>query len=283
MKIYSNKKIRNEFTTYLQDEISQLTQELVLVVYLLSDDPSSRKYVGMKQKMADSFGISVLVRTFVEKDYPTIQAQLIKDGDNSRIHGIIIQLPIIEELNDLVYLIPPHKDVDLLNPQSTLHDLQILQPTVQAINICLNDFIAPDTSILQKIQNVDYYSTHTVCVVGQGRLVGNPFTEFIGSLPSSELLIIDKDTPEPTTVSQNADLIVTGAGVPGLINPQWLNRSTIVIDASTSDDNGQLVGDVDRTAEYLETQSLIPSPGGIGPITVLSLFYNLMVLNKLGT
>ena len=103
----------------------------------------------------------------------------------------------------------------------------------------------------------------------------------------SNVHIIDTKTKDPKTLLQNADIIVSGAGRPHFIKPDMIKKGVVLLDAgtstelstSTSDAGGKLVGDIDP--ECAKKAFLFsPVPGGIGPVTVAMLFYNLLTLTS---
>jgi len=273
MNIYSNTRIKQEYSEYLLQSIRQSEHNPVLAVYLIGDNPASLKYVSMKQKMASSYGIDVLVRAFpVDASLDQVSAQIQKDNTSPDVSGIIVQLPIPQGLTPLLALIETRKDVDVLNPNSPVI---LIQPTVQAALITLNDILTPHAPIEEKLNSTKSMIGKIFVTVGQGTLVGKPITEFMKK-NNIEVLEIDKHTKNPHMICQKGDIIVSGAGVPGLITPKWIKKGSIIIDAATSNADGQLKGDVDMTQEFDDSITVVPSPGGIGPLTVLSLFLNVM-------
>jgi methylenetetrahydrofolate dehydrogenase (NADP+) / methenyltetrahydrofolate cyclohydrolase len=275
-------RTKAEYQAFVQSQLNLFTIKPKLVVYLIGEDPASIKYVTMKQRLALNLGIQVIVRHYRVPVLNGIKVDLQKDVEDTSINGIIIQLPLKNEYVSLLDLIPANKDVDLLN-LGNQGSGTILQPTVQAIMLVINDLLHPQSDFESKLKvksNFEGLLNYHFAVIGQGKLVGKPVASFLQSL-GCQVTIIDIDTPNPKSLSSQADIIISGAGSPGLIDATWLKPGAIVIDASTSNDNGQLVGDINLQSNFDASATIVPSPGGIGPLTVYSLFYNLIVLSQL--
>ena len=89
--------------------------------------------------------------------------------------------------------------------------------------------------------------------------------------------MVDGPVPDLGMYTQSADIVVLGAGVPGLLQPEMVREGIIVLDGGTTEDGGALTGDADpRCAE--KALLFTPVPGGVGPITVSVLYQNLLQL-----
>jgi len=115
-----------------------------------------------------------------------------------------------------------------------------------------------------------------VLVIGNGKLVGEP----VGIMLSHEGIMFDvvnKSTDEITRneIIRNADVIISGVGIPHLIKPDMIQPGVILIDAGTSEQSGKLAGDIDPACADVASY-ITPVPGGVGPITVVALFRNLL-------
>jgi 5,10-methylene-tetrahydrofolate dehydrogenase/methenyl tetrahydrofolate cyclohydrolase len=113
-------------------------------------------------------------------------------------------------------------------------------------------------------------------VLGHGRLVGVPVAVWLKE-QGADVAIIDKPMPNLADFTKNADIIVCGTGVPGIIKPEMLKHGVVLFDAGTSEDGGVIVGDATPHCEEIAS-IFTPVPGGIGPITVAMIFKNLLIL-----
>ena len=118
------------------------------------------------------------------------------------------------------------------------------------------------------------FTGKVVAIIGQGILVGSPLVKYLLDR-NATIISVNKDTPNAKSLTSQADVIFSGAGVAGLVNYNWIKKDAIVIDAATSGIGGEIFGDVDQ--EGLDQSIyLCPSPKGVGPITVLYIFLNLL-------
>ena len=116
-------------------------------------------------------------------------------------------------------------------------------------------------------------------VVGQGRLVGEPVTAWLRQRGAS-VTVLTRESSDRSALA-NADLIVTGAGVAGLIRPEDITQGCVLIDAGTSESDGSIVGDADPACA-LKASVFTPVPGGVGPVAVACLFRNAAFLARNG-
>ncbi len=170
--------------------------------------------------------------------------------------GIIVQLPI-PDADTLLAQLPSQKDVDALGPNPLVR-----APVAGAVAEILSRF------------SVEVVGKRAV-VVGAGRLVGTPVAMLLKEL-GAEVSIITQTTGSLTDL-KSADLVVSGVGEPGLIQPAMLKPGVVLIDAGTSESAGKLAGDTDPTCAEIASV-FTPVPGGVGPIAVAMIFKNLFDL-----
>ncbi|MFA5001324.1 MAG: bifunctional 5,10-methylenetetrahydrofolate dehydrogenase/5,10-methenyltetrahydrofolate cyclohydrolase [Candidatus Paceibacterota bacterium] len=240
-------------------------KNLRLDVVWVGDNAVSEKYVERKKKIGEEIGIEVVVHELIaditEED---LISEIEKLNNDERVNGIIVQLPLPKQLDEskILNLVAPEKDVDALS-----HEAKVLSPTVGAIK-----------EILER-NNVDFRNKKIV-VLGKGKLVGRPVAIWL-TQEGGEVVVIDSKTSDTDSLKflQTADIIVSGVGQPGLIKPASIKMGVILIDAGTSESEGQLKGDADPACA--EKCSLFTSvPGGVGPLTVVMLFKNLLSLSE---
>lgn len=221
-------------------------------------DAVTDSYVRIKARAAERLG-AVLVTRVLDAGTTTAQAQdavrsLVQDG----VDGIVVQLPLPSGVNTQAVLaeIPAHLDVDGLSDEAI-----VLPPVACAVEeILVRAGVDPAGKI--------------AVVVGAGRLVGVPVVRMLRERGALVTAVDKGDSYEPL---RTADIIVSGAGVPGLIQPDMIKGGVVLIDAGTSELGGKVVGDIDPLCE--ERASLCtPVPGGVGPIAVAMIFKNLIEL-----
>ena len=204
-----------------------------------ASDGATDSFIKIKSRVAQRLGVEV-VRGELE--------DLIKTCD-----GIIVQLPIANS-EALLAALPPQKDVDALG-QAPL----VRAPVAEAINEVLH------------LHEVRPRGKKAV-VVGAGRLVGAPAAKLLRELGADVEIVTNHDGHLMSV--KNADIVVLGAGEPGLIKPDMLKPGVVLIDAGTSEQGGKLAGDADPACAQVSSV-FTPVPGGIGPIAVAMIFKNL--------
>jgi len=157
------------------------------------------------------------------------------------------------------------KELDIDNINYEGEETDILPPVVGAI-----------AEIAQR-HDVDFAGKNVV-VIGRGRLVGKPATLWAKS-QGAVVTVIDKDTEDADSIMREADIIISGAGVPSLITPDKIKDGVIIFDAGTSEEGGELKGDADQACAS-KCSLFTPVPGGVGPITIAILLRNLVTLSN---
>ncbi|MGM0439112.1 MAG: tetrahydrofolate dehydrogenase/cyclohydrolase catalytic domain-containing protein [Patescibacteria group bacterium] len=263
--IFNCKKLAEEELKRLKNS---LNQNLSLGVVQVGDDEVSEVFINEKRKAAEKIGVEFNHYKFPKNIlFNSLKKEIQKLSDD----GLIVQLPIKGDLKaqKVLNLVPFEKDIDVLAESSLgkffTGRLNILPPTVGAIDKVL------------KVNNIDL-TGQLVAVIGPGRLVGKPAVNYF-LLNKASVITIDENTKNPEELTKKADIIITGVGKPEFIDSSFIKKGAVVIDAGTSKKNGKLVGDV-NTEEIKEIVKLVtPVPGGVGPLTVVSLLDNLIKRN----
>jgi methylenetetrahydrofolate dehydrogenase (NADP+) / methenyltetrahydrofolate cyclohydrolase len=273
--LYDNSGIKMQFETYLLEQFQKLTTTPTLHIIQVGDDFASSKYISIKQKVGVRLGVNVEFHHFVQSATLAEVYELVQNISTENT-GLIYQLPLPDGLSVLADIILPQMDVDLLSiDQEVLWKKGFLPPTIGAIDLTLKDIMKFTQSDFEQniTSNIDL-SGKVVAVIGQGRLVGKPLLRYLGDRGAT-IISINVDTKNPSKLTLLADIVICGAGSKNLVDASWLQPGAIVIDAATSEDSGSLVGDVD-IHNISDDTILSPSPGGVGKLTVLYLFYNLL-------
>ncbi len=260
--IVDGKKIAEKIYSKIRNEVELLSHTPRLAIITCAPTFETQKYLDLKKKKATEVGIATgiihLPEESTTEDFQKIIAHTVSESD-----GIIVQLPLPQGIDIRVVLntVPPSHDVDALNQEST----HVLPPVVGAIEEILGTY------------EVSSFNKH-VTILGSGRLVGVPASQWFES-HGSYVSIVTKETEDISFYTKNADIIVCGTGVPGLLLPSMIKDGVMILDAGTSEERGLLKGDADPACA--EKASLFtPVPGGIGPVTVAVLLRNLIVLMK---
>lgn len=227
-----------------------------LAIVQTIDDPVIDMYVRLKRR----YGEDVLVDVELHKiDQSEAVAVIERLNADESVHGIIVQLPLAEpsQTDELVNLVKPDKDVDALGENAKLDPA-----TPMAINWLLAGF---SVELAQK----------KIAIVGNGRLVGAPLARMWRN-SGYDVTVIDRSTENPGEVIKNSDVIVTAAGSPGMITSDMLRPGVVVVDAATASEDGKIVGDVAPDVRERHDLTITPERGGVGPLTVVALFDNVI-------
>ena len=106
-------------------------------------------------------------------------------------------------------------------------------------------------------------------VVGQGKLVGRPVALWLAS-NGYDVTVVDTKVVDVGAITRHADILILGAGQPGLIKPDMIKDGAVIIDAATSEASGRLAGDADPACAD-KCALFTPVPGGVGPMTITTL------------
>jgi len=227
-----------------------------LVIIRTTDNPVIASYVRMKVAYGEDILVDVDVRTPAEAD---LFAEIEKTNEDASVHGMIIQLPLAnkEQTDTAVNLVDPKKDVDGLGKTATL-----TPATPMAIDWLLAGY------------NVDL-TDKKIKIIGNGRLVGEPLSKLWRSA-GYDVEVFDEHTENMLEKLTKGEVIVSAAGVPGLIPSSALQRGAVVVDAATASEHGKIVGDVSEEARQRDDLTITPLKGGVGPLTVCALFDNVI-------
>lgn len=264
--------IAHELRTQLKNTLQHLGRRLVLGIIIAHETPEIRKFVALKQRFGKEIGVEIAVMQLgVLEQHNEALLQLLLHSTRT-CDGLVLQLPLPHQyhLDSVFNLFPLSHDVDVIGntafQQHKEGTLPFLPPVIGAV-----------ADILHR-QGVMLVGRN-VLVVGDGRLVGAPAVPWIERL-GGQVHVVTKLTGNLADSAPKADVIILGAGSPGLLKPEMVKPGAIILDAGTSESEGVLRGDADpRCAEVASV--FTPTPGGIGPITVAKVFENLLTLTRL--
>lgn len=253
-----------------QDLIKRITRSGVPVsLGIVTGDahPATEKYLAVKKKFGMDVGVSVDIRT---GDTMNTDAFMEIVRTMITMHkAVIIQLPLPPTLDQekILALVPKERDVDVLSEEAR-----------RAYGRGESPFVPPVLAAIQKVLDEGNISLSgkKIVVVGGGRLVGIPVSEWLSREHVPHTVITkEMGDAEKKEVLQNADIVISGAGVPHMITGDMVKNGVVLIDAGTSAEGGSIAGDIDPACA--EKASLFtPVPGGIGPITVAMLYENVL-------
>ncbi|MCL2094840.1 bifunctional 5,10-methylenetetrahydrofolate dehydrogenase/5,10-methenyltetrahydrofolate cyclohydrolase [Candidatus Saccharibacteria bacterium] len=221
------------------------------------DDPVIDLYVRKKVEYAESLGARAVVKKLPVEE---MAGEIERANGNTEIRGMIVQLPLLDRgaTDELVAKIAPEKDVDGLAGG---------RPTATAA--------AVDRWVRERLTESEL-AGRRIAVVGRGRLVGAPLAKLWREQGLDVDVFTSKDAARLPEELPKYDLIVMATGVPGVLKAEMVSPGTLVVDAGTATDSGEVKGDVADEVRALPGVTVTPKVGGIGPMTVRVLFERLL-------
>lgn len=262
--LVDGKTIAAEIYADISNHLKKSSRHPCMAVFACAPNIETKKYLELKQKRAMELGIDVL-HIELDREITTEQAVAAVSEPREANDGVLVQLPFPPQvdIDKVLAAIPSELDIDAMNYCGEQTD--VLPPVVGAI------------AEIAKRHSIGFAGKNVV-VVGRGRLVGKP-AAFWAKAEGADVTIIDKNTENTAVVLRQADIIISGAGVPGLITPDKIKEGVAIFDAGTSEEGGVLKGDADPTCAD-KASLFTPVPGGIGPVTIAVLLRNLVQLSE---
>jgi len=246
-----------------------------LAAVLVGDDPASEIYVRNKRKACEKVGIySEEHKLPAETTEEELLELVIKLNNDDKIHGILVQLPLPDHINETNILrnVTPLKDVDGFHPENVG---MLVEGNPRFIS-CTPYGI---------IKMLDYYNIEIkgaeAVVVGRSNIVGKP----IGILllhRHATVTTCHSRTKDLGEVTRRADILVAAIGRANFITADMVKEGAVVIDVGINrDEEGKLTGDVDFANLSDKVSYITPVPGGVGPMTITMLLWNTLESAKL--
>ena len=273
MILLDGKKVAAQKTIELQQRINVLKQKPVCVIIQVGDLFESNKYIANKIKKAQELGIEISLEKF--NDLQISQTDLINYIENLinshpfKSHlGIIVQLPLPIDFDKQLILdtIDPTCDIDGLSTTNMNNFYQdqksfMIPATAKAILTLLNAY---------QIE----LNNKKMMVIGESNLVGKPTKHLLKKYSNN---VSSRNIDTGIKGSEYADFLVVAAGSAKLIKAENVKDQAVVVDVGINTlDNKKVVGDVDFEDVKDKVLAISPTPGGVGPLTVISLFENLV-------
>ena len=273
-----SKQIKEE----LKQEIAKLKEKYNLVpglaTILVGEDEASKVYVGQKEKTCKELGIH---SERIDLPGNTTESELLKLvgtlNKNSKIHGILVQLPLPKHINEtnVLYTIDPKKDVDGFHPVN-VGKLMLGEP----------DFIPCTPHGIQELLIRSDVKTDgaEVVVVGRSNIVGKPIANMLLQKKkgaNATVTICHTGTKDLASHTRRADILIVAAGRPKTITADMVKEGVVVIDVGVNRLETGLVGDVDFESVKEKAKAITPVPGGVGPMTISMLMHNTVQAAKM--
>ena len=262
--IIDGKIVRDLKVKELMENIKNIKKTLTLVVISVGENPASKVYVSQKEKMAIQVGYNFKNLHFDKVKEEELLQKIDALNKDPEITGIIVQLPLPDYLNKnkIINAVSPIKDVDGLTNDNFL---KLIKKEVGLVPCTPKGIM----SLLE------YYKVNLqkrVVIVGRSELVGLPMFHLLLQENATVTLCHSK-TNDLKEYTKNADLLIVAVGKKGLITKDMIKKGVVIIDVGINRIDGKLYGDVDASCMGIASL-MTPVPGGVGPMTVISLMEN---------
>ena len=290
--IIDGKQIAADIRRELRAEIEALLREgrraPKLAIVIVGHSPASETYVANKLKACAEVGIEAVKFAYpTEITEQTLLTEVHRLNSDDSIDGFIVQLPLPPHINETTILsaIDYRKDVDGLTPENVGRTVQGLPSIISATPRGIRELLAR--------YRIPTEGKHVV-VIGRSNIVGKPMAILLmqrpylslpnmsaASLGDATVTICHSKTRDLAAICRTADIIIVAAGSPNLLTADMVSEGTVVIDVGINriDDPAaprgyRLVGDVDFEHVAPKAAYITPVPGGVGPMTIVSLLQN---------
>lgn len=287
-KIIDGKAIADAMKKEIAAEVAAMLDKGIeaphLAAVIVGEDGASQTYVSSKEKACHSVGMTSSVYRLPEK---TSEKELMDLLDflnkDDEIDGYIVQLPLPKHIDEtkVTQAIMPSKDVDGFTP----YNIGLMQ-------LGLPCFL-PATPFgiveLLKRSGVETEGKHVV-VLGRSNIVGTPVSVMLsrkGKGGDATVTLCHSKTKNLAEITRRADIIIVAIGKPLFLKADMVKEGAVVIDvgihriADESAEKGYVIqGDVDYDEVYKVASKITPVPGGVGPMTIVSLLYNTLQAAK---
>ena len=287
--IIDGKKI----STLIKEEIKNQVEEIIskggraphLVAVLVGEDGASLTYVSNKVASCKQVGFkSSLINLPNEIKEEKLLREITRLNNDKEVDGFIVQLPLPKHIDEdkILLAINPKKDVDGFHPTN-----------FGKMALDMETFVsATPYGIIELLEryNIDTNGKHTV-VIGRSNIVGRPISILMSrkaKLGNSTVTVVHSRTKNLEFFTKNADIIISALGVPNFLKANMVKDGVVIIDVGITrvkDLNKTkgyvLKGDVDFESVKEKASHITPVPGGVGPMTIVSLIQNTLKAYKI--
>ena len=254
-----------------------------LTAILVGDDGASQTYVANKERSCKKVGFD---STVLRLPASTTEEELLNEvkrlNRDDSVDGFIIQLPLPEHIDEqkIIEAVSPSKDVDGFHPEN-----------VGRLCLGLDTFVsATPSGIITLLEEYGIETKGKHCVVlGRSNIVGRPIANLLSAKAKPgdcTVTICHSRTRNIEEYTRSADIIIAALGVPGFLKADMVKEGAVVIDVgitrvpAQTEKGYRIMGDVDFDAVAPKCSYITPVPGGVGPMTIVSLMRNTLKAYK---
>ncbi len=272
------KEIRAEIAQEVEKFVAETKVVPCLAAVLVGEDPASQIYVRNKQKACEKAGIkSQLHRPPADISMDELLALVSQLNDDPEVHGILVQLPLPEGLDEsrILDAVDPLKDVDAFHPENVGRISQgrprFLPCTPHGIQEMLVRYEIP-------------VAGSRAVVVGRSDIVGKPMAMMLlqrADGANATVTVCHSRTKDLPEVCRQADILIVAIGRAKFVTAEMIKPGAVVVDVGMNRTDEGLFGDVDFEAAKDVAGHITPVPGGVGPLTITMLLKNTLTAARL--
>ncbi len=279
-QIIDGKKVSSDIKLEIAEEVKKFKEDTGkvphLAAVLVGDDGASITYVSHKVKACEQVGFK---STLVRMDSTVSEEELLDKVDalnaDDDIDGFIVQLPLPDHISEskVIEAVSPEKDVDGFHPVN-----------LGKMTIGLPSFVpATPSGIMELIKRYNIETSGKNCVViGRSNIVGRPVSILLSRKGiDATVTVVHSRTKNLEETVRRADIIIAAMGRPEFVKADMVSEGAVVIDVGTTriksdktKSGWKLKGDVDFENVAPKCSYITPVPGGVGPMTIVSLLQN---------
>ena len=276
-QIIDGKELAKNIRLRLKEEVDELKNADIhpkLAVIMVGNDKASKVYVKNKSKACNEVGIEYEEHLLPETTKMDELLELIEKLNNDEtVHGILVQSPLPQGLdaNIAFRTISPKKDVDGFNPIN-----------VGKLSLNQDCFVScTPYGIIKMLEayNIEIQGAHAV-IIGRSNIVGKPLAKCLLN-KNATVTVCHSKTKNLPEVTKQADILIAAIGKPKFITADMVKEGATVIDVGINRlDDGKILGDTDFENIKDKVNYITPVPGGVGPMTIAMLMYNVVKASK---
>lgn len=288
MNLIDGKKTAEDIKREIAEQVKQMVAEGKraphLAAVLVGHDGGSETYVAFKIKDCEDVGFrSSLIRFEDDVTEDDLIAKIRELNQDSQLDGFIVQLPLPKHISEqrIIEAIDPRKDVDGFHPEN-----------VGRLVLGMPAFLsATPFGIVELLKRYNIPTSGKNCViVGRSNIVGRPLSILMSQKGmNATVTVAHSHTKDIEKVCAEADILIAALGSPGFIKASMVKEGAVVIDVGTTRINApetksgwRLKGDVKFDEVAPKCSYITPVPGGVGPMTRVSLLLNTLIAAKKG-
>lgn len=276
--IKTSQDLREEIAVEVEHIVRNGGKRPHLAAVLVGNNGASVTYVNAKIKACEEVGFkSTLIKLSDTISEAELLAEVKKLNDDPEIDGFIVQLPLPVQIDEkkIILAIRPDKDVDGFHPEN-----------VGRMALGMPGFVpATPAGIIELLDryNIETGGKHCV-VLGRSHIVGQPIAMLMArnTYPgNSTVTLCHSHTRNLTDIVRSADILIAAVGRPNFVTADMVKDGVVVIDVGitrivdkTKKSGYRIVGDVDFSGVSQKAAFITPVPGGVGPMTIVSLLKN---------